>query len=924
MLEIFKAVSGKNPLTRQANAKSYQSYPSVSEKLPWMDFDEQHQCFYLEDGRSVAAIFELADVPAEARPISYLQQLQQGLQGIFQDALPQYFDEESPWIVQFYIQDELSLKSFYHCYENYIKPFIRDTVYTQAYLKLFKEHLDFMTRPEGMFIDTKVSGTVFRGKIRKVRAVIYRRLKGLSKIRRGRDAIQDLNIVAHTFIAKLESCGVKVKRYSGKDFYEWMVKWFNPAPKQGDGNIDKLLEHCPYPTTDQRPWGYDFSEQLFYSVPESDHTKGVWYFDEKPHKYLTILGLNALPQTGHLTLERQFGNHFYSLFDKFPEGSVFQMTAVIQSQEAVKNHLFRIEKSASRSTSTESELAREDCAKAKRAIEQGNYFFPTVMGIYLRGNDLTDLYDKETEVETLLSSNGLHTLSGDVELAPIDSYLHYLPMCYSYEFDKNRTLRSRYLSGMQLSQLLPLYGRERGTGNPAITFYNRVGEPLTFDPLNPIDKDFNSHMVILGTTGSGKSATCVSLLMQMMAAHRPRIVIIDVGNSYKLLGDYFQSLGLSVNRVEISFNYPTSLNPFADSSKMLAQLRAKGDHPLRDIFEAEEKILAKELEALNQEAQPDEREVQENRDYLGEMMLAAQLMITGGEPKEEEAITREDRFWILKAVVTAARSAEKGGHDQMIANDLIKAFQLLAEELEKTNKRLEAYLVKRLRQMAANLSLFCQDNLSSQYFNTPGQPWPDADVTILEMGLFKEEGYDAQRALAYLGALNKTLSLVEYHQYEERPTLLIKDEPHVYMRYKPIMLAAVKGIKTSRKYGLWYWIATQNVGDFPDEARKMLSMMEYWVCMGMSEAELAEIERFRPFTEEERCFFRTVRKEAKKYVEGVILCNKFKGLFRAVPPRPCLALAMTEKHEKAERKAIMQQHNCTEVEAALLMAKRCC
>ncbi len=89
----------------------------------------------------------------------------------------------------------------------------------------------------------------------------------------------------------------------------------------------------------------------------------------------------------------------------------------------------------------------------------------------------------------------------------------------------------------------------------------------------------------------------------------------------------------------------------------------------------------------------------------------------------------------------------------------------------------------------------------------------------------------------------------------------------------------------------------------------------------MSESEIAEIERFKLLSEEERNLFRSVRKEAKKYVEGVILCNRFKGLFRNIPPRLALALAMTETHEKTERLKIMQQKGCSEIEAAMVMAE---
>lgn len=905
------------PETTKAISESYKHSASISPKLPWIEYNPQDQCFLLDDGRSVAAIFELSDVPSEARSEEYLSQLQKGLQGIFQDVFPAYFDNESPWIIQFFVQDELSLKKYNKQFQDYIKPTAKNTEFTESYLQIFKGHTERVTRPQGLFIDTKVSGLPFRGKVRKVRAVIYRRLTGTSLLRRGRDGIQDLNNVAQTFTTKLESCGIKVKRYGGKDFYNWMIPWFNPAPRAGDNDPDVVLERCPYPGDDEMPYGYDFSQALFHSVPESNQKNGVWNFDGKPHKYLTILGISSLPKTGHFSLERSFGNYHFSLLDKLPAGSVLQLTVVIQNQETVKNHLFRIERSTKRATSTEAEMAREDCALAKRAIESGNYFFPTTMGIYIRGDDLKDLYDKETEVETLLASNGLIHLSGDHELTPIDSYLRYLPMCYSFEFDKRRLLRSRYLSGKQISQLLPLYGRNRGTDHPAINLFNRGGEPFTFDPFNPADKDFNSHLLLLGTTGSGKSALCIYLLMQIMAVYRPRIVIIDAGNSFGLLSDYFKTLGLTVNRVEISFNKSISLNPFAESAKMLAQLRSKeAKQNLTTLLEQEEDELEKELKERSEQATPVDLEGEENRDYMGEMALAAQLMITGGEPKEVDALTRQDRYWILKAIIHAAKTTASDNRDQMIASDIIQAFHQLSGELEQKNKQTDHDIIIQLKKMAENMSLFCQDNLSSRYFNTPGQPWPDADVTILEMGLFKDEGYEAQRALAFMGAMNKTISLAEQHQYEDRFTVFFADECHVVTSNPLTAVAVTKCSKMSRKLGMWIWLATQNVRDFPNDARKMLSMMEFWICLGMSEAELEEVERFKPLTQEEKIMFRSVRKEAKKYVEGIILSNKVKALFRTIPPPLSLALAMTEKNEKSERKKLMERYNCTEIEAA--------
>ena len=303
------------------------------------------------------------------------------------------------------------------------------------------------------------------------------------------------------------------------------------------------------------------------------------------------------------------------------------------------------------------------------------------------------------------------------------------------------------------------------------------------------------------------------------------------------------------------------------------------------------------------------------------MLLAAQLMITGGEQKEEDAITRQDRYWILNAIILAAKQAKANDKDQMITNDIINAFNQMANELETNGKNSDQGTVVRLKKMASNMGLFCQDNLSSQYFNTEGSPWPAADITLLEMGIFKDEGYEAQRALAFMGAMNKTVQLAELHQYEERFTVLFADECHILTNNPLTALSVTKCAKMSRKIGLWLWFATQNVKSFPNDARKMLSMIEFWVCLGMSEAELAEVERFKPISEEERLLFRSVRKEAKKFVEGVILCHRFKCLFRNIPPTLALALAMTEKTEKAERRRLMERYQCTEVEAAIKIAQ---
>ena len=53
-----------------------------------------------------------------------------------------------------------------------------------------------------------------------------------------------------------------------------------------------------------------------------------------------------------------------------------------------------------------------------------------------------------------------------------------------------------------------------------------------------------------------------------------------------------------------------------------------------------------------------------------------------------------------------------------------------------------------------------------------------------------------------------------------------------------------------------------------------------------------------------------------------MLSENLETLFRCVPPSLMLALAMTEKHEKAQRAELMRRNGCSEVEAARLIAQQ--
>jgi hypothetical protein len=224
-------------------------------------------------------------------------------------------------------------------------------------------------------------------------------------------------------------------------------------------------------------------------------------------------------------------------------------------------------------------------------------------------------------------------------------------------------------------------------------------------------------------------------------------------------------------------------------------------------------------------------------------------------------------------------------------------------------------------EMGDGMALFCS-GLAGQFFDRPGKPWPAADVTILEMGMLAREGYEDQLTVAYISMMSHINDLVERHQSDARPTLVVTDEGHIITTNPLLARYVVKITKMWRKLGAWFWIATQNLEDFPDASRKMLNMMEWWLCLVMPKEEVEQIARFKDLNEEQRSLLLSARKEPGKYVEGVVLADNLEALFRSVPPPLSLALAMTEKHEKAERAEIMRERACTELEAVHIVAER--
>lgn len=898
-LALTESVTEARPLTTAEVKALYARPPSFSDFLPWVEYLPETRCFLLEDGVSVGALFELTPVGTEARTPGFMAELRDAIQTAITEAIPEL--DDAPWILQLYVQDEPSLADLLRQVEAYVPPGAHKSAYTRHYLELLKAHCARISRPGGLFEDSALTGTAWRGQMRRVRAALYRRLNPRGRVPSAVEVEAELNDVATKWTAALAAAGIRCRRGSGADLYRWLLPWFNPRPDCAEGAVEKLLAAAPYPGDEDLPFGADLGEVLTLSAPKSDNASATWWFDGLPHTLVTVQGLRRAPDIGHMTAERPSGDHVFSLFDRLPEHAVMALTITVKPQDLVRNHIGLVKRAAV-GDSAEAELTREDAGAVEREMATGNKLYPLQLAFYVRGEDLADLRTNVNQLNALLLPNGLQPIAREADLLALDSYLRNLPMAYDARLDRV-SRRSRLVFSRHIANLLPLYGRSRGTGNPGLVFFNRGAEPLVFDPLHRADRKKNAHMLILGPTGAGKSALLVYLLQQMAAIHRPRIFIIEAGGSFSLLGQHFASHGLEVNQVTLNPGADVSLPPFADALRLLDK-----DRRVK---------LVTDTEALEENEDDDEEDGDgPGRDILGEMEIAARIMITGGDEREDARMTRADRLLIRNAILLAAKSVAEQGRDQVLTRDVVAALTSIGRDTG-----LPEHRRNRALEMSDGMALFCS-GLAGQFFDRPGKPWPAADVTILEMGMLAREGYEDQLTVAYISMMSHINDLVERHQSDARPTLVVTDEGHIITTNPLLARYVVKITKMWRKLGAWFWIATQNLEDFPDASRKMLNMMEWWLCLVMPKEEVEQIARFKDLNEEQRSLLLSARKEPGKYVEGVVLADNLEALFRSVPPPLSLALAMTEKHEKAERAEIMRERGCTELEAVHVVAER--
>ncbi|EPD0212082.1 conjugative transfer ATPase [Salmonella enterica] len=907
--------SGREPLkregklTRRDEAKIYAHGPSFIDFLPWVEYLPEDECLLLDDGVSVGAVFSLTPAQTDGRSAERLEEIRD----IAEVALQNGPEERSShqWVVQFFCQDETDLTAEMDHIRGYVSPAAQGSAFTEAWLAETERHLQVISRPAGLFQDEVVTGVSWRGQIRQIRMVVYRYVN--PRQRETYPPVVQLRQTCDRLSAALSQAGVVCRRQSGEQIHAWLLRLFNPAPSWIDRQTLYRTAVWRDSRQDTLPVDTDFSESLFFTRPRSDAKKGVWWFDDVLHRAVAVENLTEPPGPGHLTAECVRGERINALMDMMPPGTVACLTLLVQPQNELEEEFARLGKRAL-GDNVESERTRDQVEEARAWLKEKHKLYRGALTFLLKAPDMKTLDHHHLSLSTTLMNAGLKPLNPEYDLSPLNTYLRALPMCFNPELDRHRWYT--WLTFVQhFAGLAPVYGRSTGTGNPGISFFNRGGEPLHFDPLK--DRKNSAHLLLFGPTGAGKSATLCVALSQMLAMHRPRLVLVESGNSFGLLADYCRSLGLTVNKVGIYPGSGVSLPVFADSHLILT-------------LPPEQLVLDEnQLPELGEDI-PDEQIKNgvpegDKRDVLGEMEIAAILMITGGE--KEEKLSRADRGLLRRALVmTAQRVYEE--KRQMLPSDLKATMENIATDMSEKpggGPRWHTKMQARASEMALSLELLTEGT-EGELFNREGEAWPEADVTVVDLGHLSREGYESQMALAVISLAGRVNYIGERDQYHNRAGLFVIDEGHVVTTNPLVAPYFAKISKMWRKLGWWLWLGTQNLKDYPNESEKMLNMAEWWVCLTMPPDEIEQIARFRNLTEEQKQMLASAKKGQKVngipcYTEGVVMGSTLNALFRSVPPSLYLALGMTEKDEKAQRYELMQAHGCTELEAAFMVAR---
>lgn len=852
----------KKWLVHTAYRLDHDEYRAFSELLPYCCYNDTLDVYEQKDGLSFGAIYEIGGLSCDQFDNAQLNKLSFKMSQILKDIMV-----DTPITVQIYTQYQNGLDEH--------KDFDYDAPLAKHFSKTMGAHLDWISDPKGSFQARFEEHEHFKARALVTRWVLMVKAQELNKVTK---VIEDLKRAQNILQSHFKSNNIVYKSYKHRDLETWLLAWFNPSVK----NQSHLKLDIAQRKSHTAPSSlYDFKRFLCYEGPKA-HT-GMWEFGNTFSAYIESPGFSCEPSVGFLGLAEDS-----TFLEKLPDNTIVAQTIVLLPQSEVKQALSKIVGSAVGNGGPAMQT-RAAYQEIDQKMASGMVVLPYKMGLYVFGESKEKLDEHQSLLKTLLGQFGIHYLSLTNSKRPVTNYIKHLPLAYDYEEDAKCHRNNRFNELQHIANSLPVYQRFKGGGVRNWMFFNQSGECVHFDPLSPADKAYNSHTLWLGETGSGKSSTALYALYCTMAKYNPRVMIIDIGSSFKNFTDFVSQQGLKVKSLEITANNPPPINPFCDALSCYPSLLGQDD--TKNVV------------------------LEENgRDALNEMTKILQLMVTSGRAQEIEKFSSQDETILLQALIaTILKCGPK--QKEVLTEDIICALLDASERVE-NNPIKKARIVE----MVDCLTKYTTDLFLSRLFNTPSGTFGDWDVVRIELEDLNEGKKYLEMGILLSAVMGRFNGIAKANQYTGRHHIALFDEFHAIVKNSLTAQTILNFAKTTRKYSLWLWILTQNIQDFKGDIQALLANIEFWMCFGTNQAEIKQIAEHKKLSAVEQAGMSNLKRAHQKYNEAMVLSKKINGIIRIIPPRFIFEIAGTEGAEKRKRLEIMQKYGVSETKACEILA----
>ncbi len=865
---LLEALKSGAPLTRGAIKTPLVSHeqgerlfaPSFVDLLP-VKHCMGDGIFYFRDG-GLGCLFQLEPINLEATTDEYKAQILEDIAFALQSTVPYEYDNF--WLSQMFIvkeqsADEVMQKLTKHC--------VKHNQFSEFYLQTMSSHITSLSNVEGAFVD-KNTGEPWSLSQLSIYFCVWQEKPPVKEehLSKEFDDLKDLIvIIKHTF----SQANIKLNSLGDQGYINLLSQFINNKAPSHHPNI---LEDEDLSEVAIKHVGISVGNGCFHFSKNGNSKYGIYMPVDKIHNLDRI-------RVGHLSAEQ---SNKLSLFDKLPVGSIWAQTTIHISPDRADKYLEKIGKQ-SMGNDEHSKNNGDRAEEARKKASDGDLVCRFAGGIYLFGKNQNKLLKDAKKVKSIFAAQGLSVLELKENPLAQDDFIRSMPMCFNYKFDRSFFAKRSSLQHLSIiAALSPFYGRSKGTGTPGVVKFNRGGEPLMFDPIQ--DKYQNAFGLLFGPSGTGKSAWLIEFLFSMMAIYNPKhVFVIEKGDSFGLFVDHCKQQGLSTNKVVIKASSgDVHLPPFANATRLIT-----------------------------------DQNIDKERDLLGELLIVAQLMITGGEEREIAKFERGDWDTVGDAIKLAAQNTIDDNREVTLTEDVVQALTELSKQDDLLDNEKE-----RIRKMAKAMRVYISSDFNKRIFNTEGRLFPEVAITQLDVGLFATDGYESQLVVAFVSLMNDVNRLGESNQFGGHPIFVIIDEAHIFTKHPLIVSWILKMVKMWRKWGVWVWFATPSLKDYTDTAKSMFETIEWIVCLQVKKSEAKALSNLIDLSKEQNELMMSMKGSDGQYKEGVVFSQAINTLFRSVSMPLALALAMTEQKEKATRQKIMQNNNCSELEAAYLIAEQ--